>query len=166
MQNMCIWYRVDVGDDTKYIPRIIYLLRDSLQWCHNEPDGVSNHQPHYCFLKRLFRHRSKKLSKLRVTGLCEGNSPATGEFPAQRVSNTENVSIWWRHHDFVVKYGRWGFYPYPYWLRFRSDRFYPHPLKLFQWYSGNHTTVPWLMKYLCSSIAVIKITSGPENSPR
>ena len=23
----------------------------------------------------------------------------TGEFPAQGVSNAENVSIWWRHHD-------------------------------------------------------------------
>ena len=44
------------------------------------------------------RHRSKKTSKLRVTGLCEGNSPVTGEFPAQRASNAENVSIWWRHH--------------------------------------------------------------------
>ena len=22
-----------------------------------------------------------------------------GEFPAQRVSNAENISIWWRHHD-------------------------------------------------------------------
>ena len=28
-----------------------------------------------------------------------GNSPVTGEFPAQRASNAENVSIWWRHHD-------------------------------------------------------------------
>ena len=28
----------------------------------------------------------------------EGNSPVTGEFPAQRASNAENVSIWWRHH--------------------------------------------------------------------
>ena len=27
------------------------------------------------------------------------NSPVTGEFPAQRVSNAENVSIWWRHHE-------------------------------------------------------------------
>ena len=36
---------------------------------------------------------------LRVTGLCEGNSPVTGEFPTQRVSNAENLSIWWRHHD-------------------------------------------------------------------
>ena len=30
-------------------------------------------------------------------GLCEGNSTVTGEFPAQRASNAENVSIWWRH---------------------------------------------------------------------
>ena len=28
-----------------------------------------------------------------------GNSPMTGEFPAQMASNAEIVSIWWRHHD-------------------------------------------------------------------
>ena len=70
----------------------------SLQWRHNGSDSVSNHQPHDCFLNRLFRRRSKKTSKLRVTGLCAGNSPGTGEFPAQMASNAENVSIWWRHH--------------------------------------------------------------------
>ena len=43
-----------------------------------------------------------KTSKLRVTGLCVGNSPGTGEFPAQMASNAENVSIWWRHHVMVV----------------------------------------------------------------
>ena len=32
--------------------------------------------------------------------LCEGNSPGTGEFPAQMASNAENVSIWWRHHEY------------------------------------------------------------------
>ena len=36
-----------------------------------------------CLLNRLLRRRSKKASKLRVAGLCEGNSPVTGEFPAQ-----------------------------------------------------------------------------------
>ena len=36
--------------------------------------------------------------KLRVTGLCEGNSPVTVEFPAHMASNSENVSIWLRHH--------------------------------------------------------------------
>ena len=71
-----------------------------LLWRHNEPDGVSNHQPHECSPNRLFGHRSKKTSKLRVTGLCAGNSPETGEFPAQMASNAENVSIWWRHHAF------------------------------------------------------------------
>ena len=70
----------------------------SLQWHHNERDGVSNHRRLDCLLNRLFGRRSKNTSKLRVTGLCEGNSPVTGEFPSQRVSNAENVSIWWRHH--------------------------------------------------------------------
>ena len=45
------------------------------------------------------RRRSNKTSKFRVTSLCAGNSPVTGEFPAQRSSNAENVSIWWRHHE-------------------------------------------------------------------
>ena len=68
-----------------------------LQWRHNMRDSVSNHQPHHCLLNRLFRRRSKKTSKLRVTGFCVGNSPGTGEFPAQMASYAENVSIWWRH---------------------------------------------------------------------
>ena len=71
----------------------------TLQWRQNGRDSVSNHQPHDCLLNCLFRRRSKKISKLRVTGLCVVNSPGTGEFPAQRASNAENVSIWWRHHD-------------------------------------------------------------------
>ena len=67
----------------------------SLHWRHNGHDSVSNHRPHDCLLNRLFR--SKKISKLRVTGLCVGNSPESGEFPAQMASDAENVSIWWRH---------------------------------------------------------------------
>ena len=31
-------------------------------------------------------------------GLSAGNSPGTGEFPAQMVSDSEDVSIWWHHH--------------------------------------------------------------------
>ena len=70
----------------------------SLHWRHYRRDDVSNQQPRHCLLNRLFRGRSKKASKLRVTGLCVGNSPVTSEFPAQMASNAENVSIWWRHH--------------------------------------------------------------------
>ena len=69
-----------------------------LQWRHNGRNGVSDQQPYDCLLNRLFRRRSNKTSKLRVTGLCEGNSPVTGEFPAQRASYSEYVSIWRRHH--------------------------------------------------------------------
>ena len=103
----------------------------SLQWHHNERRGISNnqhfdsnaenasiwwrHHVHYTdvimatiasqinSLNRLFRRRSKKISKLRVTGLCVGNSPEISEIPAQMASNAENVSIWWRHHVHAEK---------------------------------------------------------------
>ena len=39
------------------------------------PPTTPHHQPHGCLLNRLFGRRSKKTSKLRVTGLCAGNSP-------------------------------------------------------------------------------------------
>ena len=62
-------------------PSLSYHVNRSLQWRHNGHDCVSNHQPHHCLLNRLFGRRSKKTSKLRVTGFC-----------------AENVSIWWRHN--------------------------------------------------------------------
>ena len=94
----------------------------TLQWRHDGHDSVSNHQHNNCLLNLLFRRRSKKTSKQRVTGHCAGNSPGTGEFPAQMASNAENVSIWWRHHDLknCVKYRchsnidqREAHHPYP-----------------------------------------------------
>ena len=81
------------------IPASSRLDVSTTQWCHNKRDGVSNHQPQDCLLNGLFGRRSKKTSKLHVTGLCQGNSPVTGAFPSQRTSNAENVSNWWRHHD-------------------------------------------------------------------
>ena len=78
----------------------------TLQWRHNERDGISDHQPHDCLFNCLFRHRSKKTSKPLVTGLCAGNSLVTSEFSAQRASNEENVSIWWHHRgNFDIQYG-------------------------------------------------------------
>ena len=56
----------------------------TLHWRHNDHDGVSNHQPHDCLLNRLFRRRSKKTSKLRVTGPCVGNSPGPVNSPHKR----------------------------------------------------------------------------------
>ena len=71
----------------QYIPCNICIYNNThqtLQWRHNERDGVSNHQPHDCLLTRSFRCRSKETSKLLVTDLCAGNSPVTGDFPSQR----------------------------------------------------------------------------------
>ena len=96
-----------------------WFMHITSQWRHNGCDCVSNHQPHDCLLSRFFRHRSKKTSKLRVTGICTGNSPVTGEFPAQEASNAENISIWWRHHGI------------PQWPRDPRDR---------SWVSTNRST--------------------------
>ena len=56
--------------------------------------GVSIVYPTFFFKENI---------NLRVTGLCEGNSPLTDEFHAQRASNVENASIWWHHHDILVQ---------------------------------------------------------------
>ena len=83
-----------------YLKEYVWCM--TLQWRHNGGDSVSNYQPHDCLLNGLFRRRSQKTWTLRVTGLCAGNSPGIGEFPAQMASNAENVFIWWRHHDTCV----------------------------------------------------------------
>ena len=59
---------------------------------------------------RLFRQpfvqvQIKENIKPRVTDLCEGKSPVTGELAAQRASNAEYVFIWWRHHDYQFDEG-------------------------------------------------------------
>ena len=92
-----IWSSVG---NRQYTGSVFYLCPRtcSLQWCHNESHGISNHLRLYCLFNGLFSRRSKKNQNSGVTGLCERNSPVTGELPAQRASNTENVSIWWCHH--------------------------------------------------------------------
>ena len=59
------------------------------------------------FTQPFIRAQSKENIKdprvnIRVTGLCEGISPVTHKFPAQRASNSEKSSIWLRHHVGVV----------------------------------------------------------------
>ena len=123
-----------------------YWLR-SLQLRHNGLDGVSNHQPHDCLLNHLFRRRSKKTSKLRVTGLCEGNSTVTGEFPAQRASNAENVSFWWRHHSFDA-------------LRQHLNQWWPRSMSPYDvtWPQG----INWIEQKLFSSLDTLHIADDPD----
>ena len=63
-----------------YIIRFIVVCTSKISLYHyndvimSERECVSNHQRLDCLHNHLFRCRSKKTSKLRVTGLCEGNS--------------------------------------------------------------------------------------------
>ena len=54
---------------------------------HNKCDGISNHWRLHCLHNCLFRRRSKKASKLHITGLCEGNSLVASAFTSQKASN-------------------------------------------------------------------------------
>ena len=74
-----------------------------LQCCNTGMRLILIHQRFHCLLSCWFRRRSKKTSKLRVTGLSEGNSSVTGELPAQKASNAENVCIWLRHHVLMLR---------------------------------------------------------------
>ena len=105
-----------------------------LQWCHKEPDGVSNHRRLDSFLNRLFRCGSMKTSWLRVTGLCEGNSPVTDGFPSKRANNAENASIWWRHYKWC-----YVFYMWTMWATYLDDCFMSGWQVLYIW-----TTVKWI----------------------
>ena len=73
------------------------------QWRHNGRDSVSNHQPHGCLLIRLFRRRSKKTSKLCVTGLCAGNSPGPVNSPRKGPVMRKMVPF----DDVIMKHHNW-----------------------------------------------------------
>ena len=70
----------------------------TLQWRYNEHYGVSNHQPHDCLLNRLFRCRSKKTSKLHITGLCAGNSPRRGPVMRKMIPFDDVIMIFLETH--------------------------------------------------------------------
>ena len=124
---------------------LISLILISLLWRHHGRDNVSNHQPHDCLFNRLIRRRSKKTSKLRVTGLCAGNSPGTGEFPAQMASNAENVSIWWRHH------GKFN------WISRSFDDIYNNAWGIvnYDFWVTSHTICQWLSRVTKSRVKII-----------
>ena len=76
-----------------YFPiRYLKITLNSIQLCliHDNDVIMSAKATQITSLNCLFRRSSKKTSKLRVTGLWEGNSPVTSEYPTQRASNAEN----------------------------------------------------------------------------
>ena len=84
-QHTCYWFMLheNSGLQWRFWSTLVGVLaccplsQSPLQWRHNEHDGVSNHQPCDCLLNRLFGRRSKKTSKLRVTGLGDRWIPRT-----------------------------------------------------------------------------------------
>ena len=81
---------------------ITAMAGQSLQWRQNENDGVSNHQLPDCLLNRLYRRRSKKTSKLRVTGLSTVRGIHRWPVNSPHKKTEKNVSIWWRHHVHIL----------------------------------------------------------------
>ena len=118
---------------SKHDGTISVLWTRSLLWRHNGLDDVSNHRRIYCLLNRLFRRRSKRTPKL----------------PAQRASNAENVTIWWRLHGISqgqMSYSRVG--------RIVTDhRFTEAPTNLRQrWLRANNTEIPIKLESHCTAL--------------
>ena len=72
-------------------------LQFSVQWHHNEQDGVSNHQPHGCLLNRFSgadqRTHQSSASLAFVRGIHRDRW-----IPRTKGQLRGNVSIWWHHH--------------------------------------------------------------------
>ena len=94
-----------------------WICSMSLWWRHNNYDSVSNHQPHECLLNRLIRRRSKKTSKLRVTGLCVGNSPGPVNSPHKGPVTRKMFPF----DDVIMCMNFWSFF-----LQAHNLRIYPY----------------------------------------
>ena len=96
LRQFCDYY----GHNPSLLPEKLACCTDKGTWSmvYVQPSVERKGKIRAMHVKRLSRRRSKKISKLRLTGLCAGKSPVIGEFPAQMASNAENVSIWWHHH--------------------------------------------------------------------
>ena len=74
---------------------------DTSQWRHNGQKASQITIPSIV-CSTVCSGADKRKHQSSLTDLCEGNLPVTGEFPSQWASNAENVSIWWRHHYFLI----------------------------------------------------------------
>ena len=134
-----------------------------LQWRHNEHNGVSNYQRLGCLLNCFFRRISKNTPKLRVTGLCEGNSPVTGHFPAQRASDAENGSMTSSWHDIFMLIES-GFVNMPrYWVLKWSHRVEYFNVRENS-YINTKTELLWWRLLIFRSLFSIKVILKPFES--
>ena len=131
-----MWYYISYG--VRYIKWDLPVTKEMYNYI-DDHDGVSNHQSHGCLLNLSFTSRLMK--KAPCHRLLCGEITGTGEFPAQRTSYAENVSIWWRHHVMQVSSeppylnsSRWGkmttIVPATLWMHFRQWHFFVYLLKI------------------------------------
>ena len=86
------WFPLPKGEDAKYISHYYDVLMSAIA------SQITSLTIVYSTI--YSRHRSKKTSKPRVTWPLCREFTGTGEFPEQKASNAENVSIWWRHYAY------------------------------------------------------------------
>ena len=90
------------GTNSPYMFAREYCIYDIFLWHHNDVimGALASQVTSLTIVYPTVYSGAGQTSTLRVTGLCAGNSPMTGVFPAQMASNAENDSIW-RHNDLI-----------------------------------------------------------------
>ena len=83
------------------------------------------------FAQAFVQPQINETTKLRVTGLCEGNQPFIDGFPAQRASNAENVNVLMHEYVFVQGYTQRLLYISPYNLALRYNILFYTQWKVF-----------------------------------
>ena len=81
-----------------FVIKVFQYHSPTLQWRHNERNGVSNHRRLGGLLKRLFRRISKKhQSSASLAFVRAIHGWPVNSLHKQMASNAKNVSLWWRH---------------------------------------------------------------------
>ena len=90
-----ILFRAWKGDKHCAFMSLPHIITVTSQWTRWRPKSPASR----LFIQPFIQAQKKdNIKAMRRWLLCEGDSPVSGEFPVQRASNAENVSIWWRHH--------------------------------------------------------------------
>ena len=125
----------------------------TLQWSHNDHDSVSNHQPHDCLLNRLFRRRSKKTSKLRVTGLCAGIHRWPVNSPHKRPVTRKMFPF----DDVIMRFRLWAHKPFVKWVL-------PHCFVHVEIFPTYHIMI-YLFPVSSTAVAAVRQNINPDYSP-
>ena len=89
-----------------------------LHWCHQWQQALHKKNREYLHNDAIMSIMASQITSVSIVcstigtapdqrkyqssaslNFCAGNSPVTGDFPAQKASNAKNASIWWCHHD-------------------------------------------------------------------